>query len=630
MYHYALLINGKWGSGKTYFVKETLIPHVKRSQFDVNYLSLYGVKSTDEISQMLCVQALKDKTHGIAQKAIDSKVGQITTMMLTAMFKGGMNSVGAGDEDIEGIFKILPNFDNNVIIFDDLERCGCSINVVLGYVNNFVEHSNASVILVANEEEIGKWQLDRNPEIQFLIAMDPRLDVDLSPTTEDFIRDVAHNNPSLHKERKNVFTPEEIEYRRKSIFHSNEGYKAIKEKVIGLTVNYEPDLESIFTKLIEDNIKTRTLKEHLLSELDWFVAIARKDDHKNLRTFQYFVEKISMIFEVVGEQYPALHQTIIRYTYRSSVRCMKGQKMPEWDGDYGAQVFGEERILNTDQQLGFKFIDDLIMLNTIDADYVNEVLARFSRLAEKRGQLSNDPSQLIRNWWTSEDEQIARWLDTIEQNVKNGVYSTELYTELLRYIAELKVHHIQTEKCASIFFVMKDFIKKANPNDLEPLDRERFILDGETGKMYRSMCKEVSEILEAGKTRSEKQKYEEAISDAEHWATKLVKASENTGNLQGHSFIYWLEPEEILKRIKESGNAELYQFRNALQCIYDAHVYYERWNDDYEHLKALQKGVRRMDTSDWGEVKKVYQAWIANDIGRYLEKINPTVKDRKP
>ena len=307
MYHYALLINGKWGSGKTYFVKETLIPHVKRSQFDVNYLSLYGVKSTDEISQMLCVQALKDKTHGIAQKAIDSKVGQITTMMLTAMFKGGMNSVGAGDEDIEGIFKILPNFDNNVIIFDDLERCGCSINVVLGYVNNFVEHSNASVILVANEEEIGKWQLDRNPEIQFLIAMDPRLDVDLSPTTEDFIRDVAHNNPSLHKERKNVFTPEEIEYRRKSIFHSNEGYKAIKEKVIGLTVNYEPDLESIFTKLIEDNIKTRTLKEHLLSELDWFVAIARKDDHKNLRTFQYFVEKISMIFEVVGEQYPALH-----------------------------------------------------------------------------------------------------------------------------------------------------------------------------------------------------------------------------------------------------------------------------------------------------------------------------------
>ena len=139
MYHYALLINGKWGSGKTYFVKETLIPHVKRSQFDVNYLSLYGVKSTDEISQMLCVQALKDKTHGIAQKAIDSKVGQITTMMLTAMFKGGMNSVGAGDEDIEGIFKILPNFDNNVIIFDDLERCGCSINVVLGYVYTYAK-----------------------------------------------------------------------------------------------------------------------------------------------------------------------------------------------------------------------------------------------------------------------------------------------------------------------------------------------------------------------------------------------------------------------------------------------------------------------------------------------------------
>ena len=27
-YHYVLLINGKWGSGKTYFVKQELIPHL--------------------------------------------------------------------------------------------------------------------------------------------------------------------------------------------------------------------------------------------------------------------------------------------------------------------------------------------------------------------------------------------------------------------------------------------------------------------------------------------------------------------------------------------------------------------------------------------------------------------------
>ena len=65
LYHYSLLINGKWGSGKTYFVKETLIPHIEKTNRDVNYLSLYGIRSTDEITRMLCVQAIKNKIRVI-------------------------------------------------------------------------------------------------------------------------------------------------------------------------------------------------------------------------------------------------------------------------------------------------------------------------------------------------------------------------------------------------------------------------------------------------------------------------------------------------------------------------------------------------------------------------------------
>ena len=79
LYHYSLLINGKWGSGKTYFVKETLIPHIEKTNRDVNYLSLYGIKSTDEISQMLCLQAIKNKVP-----VLESKGGQIVTKVLSS------------------------------------------------------------------------------------------------------------------------------------------------------------------------------------------------------------------------------------------------------------------------------------------------------------------------------------------------------------------------------------------------------------------------------------------------------------------------------------------------------------------------------------------------------------------
>lgn len=625
MYHYALLINGKWGCGKTYFIRHELMNylHDKKPNHDVNYLSLYGIKSTNEITQMLCVQAMKDKAPEAVRKTLDTKAIQITTGMLSAFVKGGMNVFGVGETGIERIIQNIPNFDNNIIIFDDLERCSCPINEVFGYINNFVEHSDASVILVANEDEIGKWQLDSNPEMQTFVAMDSRVNVELPPKLEDYIWNASNRNKSIKDFEKKSFTPDEIEYRRRAIFHNDEEYKAIKEKVIGLTINYEPDLKLIFTKLIEDNIKIGSLNKQLLAEIDWFEFIAEKDDHKNLRTFQYFLEKISIIFKAIEYGYPSLHKILIRYTYRSAIRYMKGQKMPKWDGDYGMQEFGSKNSLFYDQEFGFKFIDELLQNNTLNVGCVNEVLERYEHIAEKKGQLSNDPYQLINNWWISEDEKVSEWLDKIEKNIKSGVYSTALFTNLIKLIAQMKNYHVMDEKCDLIFSAMKEYIKSADPSVLEDFERERFILDEETGRLYDNMSSEITKLLNDAKMISEKQKYEEAIKDTEHWASNLLKSVEKKRDIQGHSFIYWLEPEQILSRIIWSNNSELDFFRHALQCLYGDTVYYEHGKDDYEHLKTIKDGFINIDTASWGQVKMVYRRWLAGDFERYLERIKP-------
>ena len=57
---------------------------------------------------------------------------------------------------------------------------------------------------------------------------------------------------------------------------------------------------------------------------------------------------------------------------------------------------------------------------------------------------------------------MREWLDSIEKNIRDGKYSTELYTELIRYIAELKVHHVMEEKCDSIFQTMQDYIRTSD------------------------------------------------------------------------------------------------------------------------------------------------------------------------
>ena len=47
-----------------------------------------------------------------------------------------------------------------------MERCDCSINEILGYINSFVEHEKMKVIIVANQEEIGKSVTEKGREFR--------------------------------------------------------------------------------------------------------------------------------------------------------------------------------------------------------------------------------------------------------------------------------------------------------------------------------------------------------------------------------------------------------------------------------------------------------------------------------
>lgn len=367
-YHYALMINGKWGSGKTFFVKKTLIEHIKAtSSLDVNYISLYGISSTSEVSEMLCVQAIRDKTPESISEAFDKKGGQIVSRIASILLKIGMNKFGAPENATDDILALLPDYNNNVIIFDDLERCGCDINEVLGYINDFVEHTDASVIVVANEDEIGKWQLDRNPELQTLIALDPHIEIDLPDRFEDLIWSIG-NRAGGEKPARTTFNVAEVEFRRQALFHNNEKYKRMKEKVIGITINFEPNLKEIFGALIEKDIQDKVLLNTLQESIDWFVETATRDEHKNLRTFQFFLEKISRIFKVIDNEYPELHKQIVKYTFRSTIQYMKGKPEPTWDADYGSQAFNDNTLYDADQEFGFRFIDDLIAKNELDSN----------------------------------------------------------------------------------------------------------------------------------------------------------------------------------------------------------------------------------------------------------------------
>ncbi len=68
-YNYAILLDGSWGCGKTFFIKETLIPALKDNEENktdhddcigrkVIYVSLYGITKKEEITKKIWIESV--------------------------------------------------------------------------------------------------------------------------------------------------------------------------------------------------------------------------------------------------------------------------------------------------------------------------------------------------------------------------------------------------------------------------------------------------------------------------------------------------------------------------------------------------------------------------------------------
>ncbi len=148
-----LLVDGAWGSGKTYFVKKLLEDALKKEfNSELYYFSLYGLSSVDEF---------RDRIISLTMS------GNRDTSRLTEITTGFIDSIATnlGERGIGGIlngaagaykYKLYSELDNCILILDDLERVSDSktIKNILGECLNLAETKNIKVILVANESKL--------------------------------------------------------------------------------------------------------------------------------------------------------------------------------------------------------------------------------------------------------------------------------------------------------------------------------------------------------------------------------------------------------------------------------------------------------------------------------------------
>ncbi|MEL6987313.1 MAG: P-loop NTPase fold protein [Bacteroidota bacterium] len=189
---YAIMIDGKWGCGKTYFWNKNIVPMLEEKDFKNIHISLYGVKSVDEIEQKLLYKLLNLSTDYNIKKsdasAVLSEISKYIDIILEKLDSGKSNFKAIADlfTGVASQFvlqrTLLSSRQNYVICFDDLERLAPDTNIaeILGYINQFVEHYKIKTVFICHEDEVKseKYNIWKEKIVSYTYKLSPPIEED--------------------------------------------------------------------------------------------------------------------------------------------------------------------------------------------------------------------------------------------------------------------------------------------------------------------------------------------------------------------------------------------------------------------------------------------------------------------
>ncbi|MBO7059612.1 MAG: AAA family ATPase [Fibrobacter sp.] len=157
--HFAILLKGDWGCGKTFFIKN-LINSLKIDKEKYVYISLFGLKSLDQIDEKI-FEAMHPLLSSPGVKIAGSLVK--TALKLGADFKLDLSengtqkklfNIGVKCPSLKDVKKIRAKRD--LLVVDDIERLGDGLEIkdVFGFFQDVISESDTKVIFVGNERKI--------------------------------------------------------------------------------------------------------------------------------------------------------------------------------------------------------------------------------------------------------------------------------------------------------------------------------------------------------------------------------------------------------------------------------------------------------------------------------------------
>lgn len=453
---YAIMINGEWGSGKTYFWNHKIRRRIESLQingrkFTTIYMSLYGISNLEEISKKIFMETTQvlDRT---VRKYMDAN-GQktIPEYAKTGLDMANFFGVAQNGEKID--YADFFSTDDKVLCFDDLERANVDVIDILGYINNYVEHDHIKTIIICNEKELSTKFKSNNLEMKTFIAtylLDKQGDLGIKT-----------DKPIVERIR------DEIEY----VFDKANDYERIKEKLIGETFEYAPEFNYIINGLLMRYENYPDLIRFLRENTNFIISTFNKSGTRNLRILKHALNDFKKIFDMVNKFYPNTNhrilQTMLIFTIAISFEIKAGKITKdkfvniETNEEYKA-ILVSSRVFMDNRQFYikefdnnyyynfkaeyrfFKFIEIYIRTRIFDMKVFKENMEVIINTIDT-DKLPAYKRLLTEEYWKIPDDQFDHIINEIVDDVRNGnielIQIVKIYAYFVYFIKRGLIPH---------------------------------------------------------------------------------------------------------------------------------------------------------------------------------------------
>lgn len=359
---FAVMITGKWGCGKTYFIKNikdqwcSSNKNVSENSIDLKpiYVSLNGLSSINSV-----IRKVKTVLYPIlySKGATVAKTVILSALRIASKSFLDLDKDGAGEDmnnllDAEGIIEVFKSDSdtlegNRVMILDDVERCKIPLDELFGFINSIVEHSNSKVILICDEEKLDQVANKEGLATEYknfkekLVGQTFALKVNYADIAGQFIDKLS--NPIINSNRDLIIDlfiaskRENLRLIRHCLIDIKRFFEQLPEN-IKENPNYDQFVKNIVAYVVIASIETRFGN----NGIDYYQSYTISDEAKKVSLeLEQRYNPILERYHIYGSSYTIPFKFLIEYIRNgfltspeyliSECRMLKSRNLTNWE-----------------------------------------------------------------------------------------------------------------------------------------------------------------------------------------------------------------------------------------------------------------------------------------------------------